>query len=192
MRTMPSLILWMLDRNLPLPHWPNYVEAFKKAQDAPPEDEAARYFKWSAPSQKELENAGRKIVSSLSQRAVADRVVIEWEDLPSFLRQAITRICNDYGWTISHNVSKGITYLNKRLHGKILARVRGPEDAAGEEVDLARAGAERAFAGFVRPPNFNKLSPREKRLINQQLAAERRVERRALDHALRKRWERTK
>ena len=85
-------------------------------------------------------------------------------------------------------MTKGIVYLDSILGGRVL---RGAEPVYESQlavvggrlvrekvrVDRAQAGAYQAFAGFQRPANFAKMSPAEKRRVNQQLAKERRQQR---------------
>ncbi len=179
-----SLILWLLSRNLPLGHWPQY-EGSREAADFQGGYSAIQvHFS----SEKRVDNAARKIINALSQYSVAERMEKEWEIFPSILRMRITAIANEVmtGHAhISNSVTKGIKYADDLLGGKILARYRGPSEmtlkivdgrkvAVRTRINSAVAGAERAFGGFVRPPNYATMSKAQKKAINRSLAADRR------------------
>ncbi|QQG45328.1 MAG: hypothetical protein HYW89_00080 [Candidatus Sungiibacteriota bacterium] len=179
-----SILLWCLRRNIPLARWREHTEAEIK--------EASSGFLGYAPTgganDKQLREMARRLVNACSQYSVAERIAAEWPLWPALLRMAFTDIANS-GWR-SGNVSKGITHLDTLLGGKIRSHTvdvtteRRIQEVDGRlirtihGIDPARAGAERAFAPFVRPANYAKLSAAEKRRINQRLAKERREEKR--------------
>lgn len=170
-----SILVYLLAKNLPLSHWPEYVGKV---------DTQFATDYWSG---KALDNAARKMVNALSQYSVAEQMAREWEGLPAQLRMRITAIANaarGFGH-ISNNVTKGIQHLDNLLGGKVLARQIGPTErrlviiggrkvSVDREINPAIAGAQRAFAGYALPPNFSKMSKAEQKKIRTQLAAERR------------------
>lgn len=180
-----SLLLWLLSRNLPLGHWPQY-ENNPEAADFQG-GYSGMQFRFA--SQKQIDHVARKIINALSQRSVAERLVKELDIFPSILRKRITAIANDVmmGFAhISNNVTKGIKYADDLSGGKILVQDMGPSELTlkiidGRKVPVrvrinpAIAGAERAFAGFVRPPNYTTMSKAARKAVNQSLAADRRA-----------------
>ncbi|GEM_PF-2384086 len=172
-----SLVLWLIAKNLPLGH-------FEKHRQEYAADPSAGFFSPTYCGEKMIRNIAGKIVNGLSQYKVAELVAEEWEGFHSRLRLDIRDICNTE--TRSGNVTKGVAYLDKLLNGGLLRSqqigpvrrdlvvVRGQLMSINRRINPAVAGAERAHAAFVRPPNYHKMSPTEKKRVNQKLAAERR------------------
>ncbi len=174
-----DLVLWLVGKNKPLGHFRKYQteEAREAAGGGKPL--SFRYM-----GDKEVDRAAGIIVSGMSQYPVAELVAKEWDSFPPQLRMAITNIANTQHR--SNNVTKGLTYLDKLLCGKVLSRqITGPTQrdlvtvngilvSRNRRINMAIAGAERAHAAFVRPPHYHRMSAAEKKRVNQQLAAERR------------------
>lgn len=171
-RQKVSLILWMVERNLPLGHFKKYSGS-----------EETRAF--GIHTSKRPEETARKIVGGLSQYDVAKQVAKEWEIFPPLLRMRITDFCASNSH--SGNVRKGISYLDELLKGKIRRRETGPTERRLVErggkliseqrgINPAVAGAERAFAILSKPANYDKMTPAEKRRYNNEAARIRRGE----------------
>ena len=89
--------------------------------------------------------------------------------------------------TKSGNKTKGIISLDKKLGGKILSsidtrrtdrdlRVIGGEVVSRQRrVNPAVAGAMRTYAALALPPNYNQLTPAEKKKIQRRMTEERRL-----------------
>jgi len=183
-----SILLYLLSRNLSLSRWPEFVNQ-KDDISCPGSFSPNPFAKEAALSwgDKQFANMAGTIINSLTQRIVGDRLAMEWEILPPPLRKAIMAIVNEvrgHGHR-SNNVTKGIQYANQQLGGRLLARVSGPTErtlriVGGRKVSVdkainpARAGAEKAFAAFVRPANYANMSKAEKKELNRRLASERR------------------
>ena len=178
-----ELVLWLIGKNKPLGHFHKYQteEAREAAGGGAPL--SFRYV-----GDKEVDKAAGIIVSGMSQYLVAKLVAKEWEGFPPQLRMAITNIANTQHR--SNNVAKGLAYLDKLLSGRVLSRqVTGPTQrdlvtvngtlvSRNRRINMAIAGAERAHAAFVKPSHYQKMSAAEKKRVNQQLAAERRRDKR--------------
>lgn len=170
-----NMILWCLCHNIPLGHFDKYNKG---------EIEGEYRGGLVYASQKEVDTAARKIVGGLSQYKVAEQVAKEWGSFGPGLRMAITDFANQSGH--SGNVMKGILYLNQLLGGKILRRAVVVEERVlverggqtGAEFRRQRRsvviGAERAFAAFVLPRDYNNWSPAKKKMYREQMARERR------------------
>ncbi len=179
---MTNLVLWLVGKNLPLGHFHKYQteEAREAAGGGSPM--SFHYF-----GSKEVYRAAGIIVSGMSQYPVAELVAKEWDGFPPQLRMAITNMANTQHR--SNNVAKGLAYLDKLLSGRVLSqKVYGPTQrtlvtvggrliSVNRRINPAIAGAERAHAAFSRPSHYHKMSPAEKKRVNQQLAAERRKNR---------------
>ncbi|OGN10037.1 MAG: hypothetical protein A3J46_04220 [Candidatus Yanofskybacteria bacterium RIFCSPHIGHO2_02_FULL_41_11] len=171
-----SLALWLIAKNLPLGHYERYQDEYRQSPSA------GVFLPHAA--EKKIHRIAGLIVNGLSQYKVADLIAKEWEGFHSRLRLDIRDICNTQ--TKSGNVSKGIAYLDKLLNGNLLRSqptgpvtrelrvIGGQVVSVNRRVDPAVAGAERAHAAFVRPPNYHKMSPAEKKRVNQKMAADRR------------------
>ena len=180
-----STVLWCLARNIPLGHLEEWTRT--KIEDHGGEIDAKTGFF----SNKEVHNAARKIVNGLSQYHVAQRLAGEWsmltENIPG-LCGTIKKIAKENGH--SGNVRKGILYLNKLVGGEILSRRQVVEERILKErggktfAESAKmksgavVGAERAFAPFVLPKEYNNWSSAKKNKFRQQLARDRREYRR--------------
>ena len=174
-----NLVLWLVGKNIPLGHFHKYQteEAREKAGGGLP-------MSFSHARSKEVDRAASIVVGGMSQYPVAELVAGEWDDLPPQLRMAITNMANTQHR--SNNVAKGLAYLDKLLDGRVLSQksygpternlvmVHGRLVSVNRRINPAVAGAERAHAAFVRPPNYSKMSSAERRRVNQKLAAERR------------------
>ena len=75
-----SLLLYMVEQNLPLYRWQEYVKP----------EEPLRYSGWSS---KNLEKTVRIIVNGLSSPEVVELVAEEFNSLPPLVRMALTNEC---------------------------------------------------------------------------------------------------
>lgn len=136
---------------------------------------------------KKLDRVAGIIVNGLSQYSVAELVAKEWEVFAPQLRMAISNLANTT--TRSGNVTKGVAYLDKLLGGKIKRHetvqtervVRVGTDGRlyrdSRAINRAAASASRAFAIVALPPGYDKMSPAQKRKVQQDLARIRRESR---------------
>lgn len=174
-----NLVLWLVGKNIPLGHFHKYqTEEMREAAGG------GSPLSFCYASDKEVDRAAGIIVSGMSQYPVAELVAKEWDGFPPPLRMAITNMANTQHR--SNNVAKGLAYLNKILNGRVLSQksygptqrslvvVDGRLISVNRRINPAVAGAERAHAAFSRPPHYSKMSSAEKKRVNQQLAAERR------------------
>lgn len=177
MTAKTSILLWLVARNLPLGHCDQYTEEDVHRMPATSES-------WS---DKAVRKIAQRLVNGLSQCSVTRRLAEEWELLSPRLRMDLTDIANSPNH--SGNVRKGILYLDELLGGKVRRREVVQTErqlistahgviAVRRIINPAVAGGERAFAGFRRPANYESLPAAEKKRINQQMARERREEKR--------------
>lgn len=175
-----SLVLWLVSKNIPLGHFTRY-----QTEEARSKVGAGGPISFNYAGSKEVDRVAGIIVGGMSQYPVAELVAKEWDGFPPQLRMSITNIANTQHR--SNNVAKGLMHLDKLLGGRVLSRqTHGPTErriitvggrliSVNRRINPAVAGAERAHAGFVRPPHYTKMSSAEKRKLNRQLAAERRL-----------------
>jgi hypothetical protein len=173
-----SKVLWLVSRNIPLGHHAKYGDKEMEVQAA-----------WTTgynnhDSVKNLDRVAATIVNGLSQYSVAELVAREWEGFPPLLRMAVTNLINTT--QRSGNVTKGIKYLDKLLGGRLRRQERVQTErvvrtgADGrlyrdtQVINQAEAAASRAFAIVALPANYDKMSPAEKRRVQQELARVRR------------------
>jgi hypothetical protein len=176
-----SLLLKLIRENRPLHTWEDHTPLEK------PEPPASRFstdFDWARG--RDVANIARTIVSGLTHEAVVRLVAKEWDSLPPGLRMKVTALANEsYQSPSSHNLAKSIQKLDAKLKGKILSKAQGPTERNLKVIDgklrsLNRqvrqnvAGAERAFAAFTTPKDFNTWDPARKRRFREQMAKERR------------------
>ena len=174
-----NLVLWLVGRNIPLGHFSRYQteEAREAAGGGAP-------MSFSYAGSKEVDRAASIIVGGMAQYSVTELVAKEWNEFPPQLRMAITNMANTQHR--SNNVSKGLSYLDKLLDGRVLSqKTYGPTQrdiitvdghlvSRNRRINPAIAGATRAHASFARPPHYHKMSASEKKKFNQRFAAERR------------------
>lgn len=182
---MASILLYLLEKNLPLSEWPNY-------QHIKAEESAPRFYSLGGPaSSKEVHNQARALVNACANRLVVEQLAKELEDLPSILRVRFTQVVDDLRrkGSVSNNVSKGLGRLDELTGGKILARQTGPTERTlqvigGRKVSVERrvnpaiAGATRLYSADARPANYDKLSKRERKQIDREISEARREVRR--------------
>ena len=172
-----SVLLALVDRNLPL-HFCAKVKDGKIDNIPLPKGKG-----WT--SQKKLKTMARLLVSGCSHPAVVEQLAKDWADLPSELKLEIREIANFGGWR-SGNVTKGLARLHNGTDGDVFRRQIRAEERTFMERDGTSAvaykkrrseaviGAERAFAPFALPPNYDQLSSTQKRKLQRQMAQERR------------------
>ena len=178
-----DLVLWMVGKNIPLGHFHKYQTEEARGAAGGGIPLSFRYA-----GDKEVNRAAGIIIGGMSQYPVAELVAKEWDSFPPQLRMAITNMANTQHR--SNNVSKGLAYLDKLLKGRVLSqKTYGPTQrdlvmvggrlvSRNRLINPAVAGAERAFAAFVRPTDYNNMSPAKKKKVNQRIAAERRQDKR--------------
>ena len=174
-----SLTLWLISKNLPLGHYQRYEDEYKAS---PGMFIAENGDYWG---EKKLRKVAGTIVNGLAQYKVAELIAREWDRFHSRLRLDIRDMCNGSQWR-SGNVTKGVVYLDELLNGSVLrSQHNGPTERkvivvdgklvrTKQRINMAAAGAQRAHAAFSKPPHYHKMSPAEKRRVNQRFAAERR------------------
>jgi hypothetical protein len=178
-----SLLLKMIGLNQPLHTWQKFKAAEAQKTKAGVSSSELPFYGFG---EKHLNNVATVVVASLTHDEAIKLVVCEWENLPSVVRMRITQLANErYHNPSSHNQVKGIKRLDKLLDGKILSKAEGPTErhlgvVDGRLVSTQRAiksnvaGAERAFAAFVKPRDFQSWSPARKRAWQNEMAARRR------------------
>ena len=175
--------IWLVRKNVPLSQW----RKLEELGDMKPDkfDSFDQTFGVHS-SDKTLSNAANVIVNSMSHPDAVDLVAKEWNFFPSVLRMYVTMAMNEAFGTRSGNKTKGIVRLDKMLGGKILSKVDdrrterdlrvigGQVVSRQRRVNPAVAGAMRAHAEFALPPNYDLLTPAEKKKIQKQMNKERR------------------
>lgn len=180
--------LWLIDQKINISHW----KSVQELDDIRPDkfDPLSRtHHSEMYGLSKLLSNTVKIIVNSMSHPDAVELVANEWDFFPPALRMRLTDEMNKACGTRSGNKTKGIVRLDKMLSGKILRkiddrrtdrelRVIGGEVVSRQRrVDPAVAGATQAYAAFALPPNYNQLTPAEKKKIQRQMTKERRSNR---------------
>ena len=176
---------WLVDRNLNLSEWKK-IEALKDIKPDRFDSLDSDYHSGLFGQGKLLSNRVNVIVNSMSHPDAVELVANEWNFFPPILRMRLTDEMNKACGTRSGNKTKGIIRLDKMLGGKILSKFdsrstdRDLRVIGGEVVSIQRrvnpavAGAMRAHAAFALPPNYNMLTPAEKKKIQRKMTEERR------------------
>jgi len=177
--------IWLIEKKIPLSQW----RSLEELKDMKPDrfDSVGRvYHSGSFGDEKQLHNTVNIIVNSMSHPDAVALIVEEWNFFPPALRMRLTDELNKACGARSGNNTKGIVRLDKILGGKILSKVDdrrtdrdlrvigGQVVSRQRRVNPAVAGAMRAHAEFVLPPNYNQLTPAEKKRIQKQMNKERR------------------
>lgn len=182
---MRSILLYLLEKNLPLSKWRDYTHVTAG------ESGTRSYSYGGFASSKEVHNVSQALVNACASRSVAERLARELDDLPSIIRVRFMQIANDLRQkgSVSNNVSKGLKYADDLTGGRILARETGPTERTLQVVDgrkvsvdrrvnQAVAGAMRIYEAHVRPANYDRLSKRERKEIDREISEARREARR--------------
>ena len=155
-----------------------------------PSEAEARSYGLGTNTAKQLDTVVNAIVNQMSHPDAVELIAKEWGAFPSDLRMKLGWALNEAASGSGHrsnNKTKGIIRLNKMLNNAVLRqtddrvterdlRVRdGKVVSERRFVNPAAAGAERAHAAFVRPAHYAKMTPAEKRALNEQQAHERRA-----------------
>ncbi len=180
--------IWLIDRNIGISRWKS-VEELSNIKPNELDSQSRVYHSGSYGDNKRLSNTVNIIVNSMSHPDAVELIAQEWGLFPPALRMGLTDAMKEACGIRSGNKTKGIIRLDKMLGGKILAKIdnrRTDRDLRvidGEVVSRQRrvnpavAGAMRAHAEFVLPPNYNQLTPAEKKKIQKQMNKERRQDR---------------
>lgn len=169
-----SLLIWMIEQNLPLYKWRDYVNQ---------EGFGVRYSGWMS---KKIDQVARLITNSCANSEVVDLVAQEWDLLPPLIRISLTNEMNEALGTRSNNKTKGIRRLDELLNGRVLRKedisqterklktIGGKLISVDRKLNPAVTGATMAHASYALPPNYDSLSPSEKRKLREELARHRR------------------
>lgn len=177
--------LWLVEKKFHISEWKK-IEALKDIKPDEFDSLTRAYHSETYGMSKLLSNTANIIVNSMSHPDAVELVANEWDFFPPALRMRLTDEMNKACGTKSGNKTKGIVRLDKMLGGKILSRadnrrtdrdlrvIDGEVVSRQRRVDPAVAGAMRAHAEFALPPNYNQLTPSEKKKIQRRMTEERR------------------
>lgn len=171
---MALILLGLIDRNLPL-HLCARVRRGELEIQIPSGKGWANY--------KKIDAVARGMVNGCSHPAVVEELAREWLELPELLKRLFRDIARAGG--LSGNATKGLLRLHKTT-GDIFSVALVKEErvlvehygATGTEIRKKKReavlGAERAYAAYKRPSNYDQLSRHERKRIARELTEARR------------------